>query len=1040
MAQFFISRPVFAWVLAIIAMLFGGWSLVSLPIEQYPDIAPTRISVSAEYPGASAEATENSVTSAIEDAMTGLDGLLFMTSISTATGRARVELTFDDSVTPENAQIQVQNKVALAEAGLPEIVRQRGTSVERAGESSLMVGALVSRGNSYSTLQLGDLTTELIEDAVLRIEGVGAIDSFSSGFAMRVWLDPLRMAEFQITPADVTAAIADQNSTVSVGSLGADPVVPGQQLSVALSSQTQLSSVDQFAAIRLRVEEDGGGVTLGDIAEIEIGQVSYGRSALFDGANAAGFSVTLASGANAVETAQRVRDTLERLSTALPPGVEVAYPFDTSPFIEESIGTVYKTLAEAVALVFIVILVFLQSWRATVIPVIAIPVVLLGTFGVLSGLGYSINTLTMFAMVLAIGLLVDDAIVVVENVEREMEEEPGLDAVTATRRSMMQISSALVGIVLVLSSVFLPMAFMTGSTGVIYRQFSITIISAMVLSLAVALILSPAMCAALLKPRAHGGGNAFARGFNRGMEKVTRGYGRISGLAMRHPLMVLLLLLGISFGAFQLFRALPSSFVPQEDQGVMMVNLRLAEGSTTAQTQAVAEEVYAWLVEEQGDTVASAMTALGFAMGGGGQNTAMLYVKLKPFADRPGRSALMLQAEATAKFRGHRAGSITFSQPPAIQGVGSSAGISFYLIDQAGNGQAALEETAMRLAVLAEERGIAGAFRGHEPTRRPALRLDIDQSKARAMGLTVSEVNSMLSVIFSGREVNDFELGAELRPVIVQGRAEWRMQPEDVEIWHARNRNGEMVPFSAFMTQTWSENSPSLNRYGGTRAISISANPSESISTGEAMTAIEALVSELPGSYGLAWTGLSYQEKQAGNQAPLLFAMSALVVFLALAALYESWSVPLSVMLAVPVGILGALLAAWSFGQSNDVYFKVGLLTTIGLAARNAILIVEFAEARRKQGIALIEATQAAAEMRLRPILMTSFAFALGVLPLALASGAGALAQHAIGIGVLGGMVASTVIALFMVPALYVLVMQLTGKGGGKPAAKAGSV
>ncbi|VDC23177.1 multidrug efflux RND transporter permease subunit [Pseudogemmobacter humi] len=1028
MAQFFISRPVFAWVLAIITMLFGGWSLYTLPIEQYPDIAPIRITVTANYPGASAEATENSVTSVIEDAMTGLDGLLFMTSSSSATGRSRVELTFDDSISPETAQMQVQNKVALAESGLPTIVRERGTSVERAGESSLMVGALVSRDNRYSTLELGDLTTQMIEDAVLRVDGVGAIDSFSSGYAMRIWLDPLKMAEFQVTPGDVTAAIADQNSTVSVGSLGADPVVPGQQLTVALSSQSQLSGVDQFAAIRLRVEEGGGEVLLGDVARIEIGQTSYGRSALFNGANAAGFSVTLATGANAVETAERVRQVLTALTPALPPGVEVAYPFDTSPFIEESIGTVYQTLFEAVGLVFLVILIFLQSWRATIIPVIAIPVVLLGAFGVLAALGYSINTLTMFAMVLAIGLLVDDAIVVVENVEREMEEHPGLDAGTATRRSMAQISSALVGIVLVLSSVFLPMAFMSGSTGVIYRQFSVTIISAMVLSLGVALILSPAMCAALLKPRGHGGGNMLSRGFNRGMAAVTRGYGSVAGLAMRVPLLVLLALGGIAWGSYLLFRDLPSSFVPQEDQGVMMAQLRLAEGSTTAQTQAVTEEVSAWLMSEQGETVETVMTALGFSWGGGGQNTAMLYVKLRPFTERPGKSAAMLEAAATARFRGHRAGNITFSQPPAIQGVGSSAGIAFYLIDQAGLGQAALEEAAGRLAGLAEERGIATGFRGHEPSRRPALRLDIDQSKARAMGLTVSEVNAMLSVIFSGRQVNDFELGAELRPVIVQGVADWRMQPEHVDMWHARNRAGEMVPFASFVTQVWSENSPTLNRYGGTRAISVSANPAAGVSTGEAMERLEALLAEIPGGYGIAWTGLSYQEKLAGNQAPLLFAMSALVVFLSLAALYESWSVPFSVMLAVPVGILGALLAAWSFGQSNDVYFKVGLLTTIGLASRNAILIVEFAEARRKQGMELLAATRSAAETRLRPILMTSFAFALGVLPLALASGAGAAAQHAIGIGVLGGMVASTVIALFMVPALYVLVMRVTGK------------
>ncbi len=1025
MAQFFITRPVFAWVIAIVTMLFGTWGLMTLPIEQYPDIAPTRVTITATYPGASAEVTENSVTSVIQDGMTGLDGLLFMTATSSATGRSQVAMTFSDTTDPDTAQMLVQNKLQRVQNSLPDTVVQRGISVARSGESSLMVGALVSKDGRYSTVELGDLTGQLIEDAVLRTDGVGSIDSFSSGYAMRVWLDPIKMAEYQITTADVSSAIADQNSTVSVGSLGAQPVVPGQQLTVALSAQTQLSTVDQFARIQLKAEENGSRVLLGDVARIEIGTESYGSSALLNGANAAGFSVTLASGANAVETANRVRAVLDSIKPALPEGVDIAYPYDTSPFIEQSIEKVYHTLFEAVGLVFLVILVFLQSWRATVIPTIAVPVVLLGTFGVLAVFGFSINTLTMFALVLAIGLLVDDAIVVVENVERVMEEDH-LDPLEATRRSMKQITSALVGIVLVLSAVFLPMAFMSGSTGVIYRQFSVTIISAMILSLAVALILTPAMCAALLKRRAHGGGNALARGFNRGLDAATRSYGSIAWSAMKKPLLMLVLLLGIGGGAGWLFQRLPSSFVPQEDQGVLMVMLRLAEGSTTAQTAAVATEVQDWLLTKQKDSVDTVMTALGFSFGGGGQNTAMLFVKLKAFADRPGQTAAMLQQAGTQRFRGHRAGNITFMQPPQIQGLGQNAGISFYLIDQAGSGQTALEDAAQDLVARAEAAGVASGFRGQEPNRRPSLKLDIDQEKARAMGLTVSSVNSMLSVIFSGSQVNDFQLGTELRPVIVQGAPEWRMQPEQIDSWSARNSAGEMVPFAAFMNKVWTESSPSLDSYGGTRAISISANPADGVSTGEAMAKIAELVKEVPGGYGIAWTGLSYQEQLAGNQAPLLFAMSGLVVFLCLAALYESWTVPFAVMLAVPVGILGALVAAWAFGQSNDVYFKVGLLTTIGLAAQNAILIVEFAESLRKQGKGLLEATREAAEIRLRPILMTSFAFALGVLPLALANGAGAAAQHAIGIGVLGGMVASTVIALFMVPALYVLVKTVT--------------
>lgn len=1028
MAQFFIDRPVFAWVLAIITMLFGAWGLSTLPVAQYPDIAPTTVRVSATYPGASAEVTENSVTSVIEDGLTGLDGLLYMTSTSSATGQASVSLVFSDATDPDMAQIQVQNKLQLIQNALPDTVLQRGLSVTRSGTSTLMVGALVSQDGRYTSLQLGDMLRQLAKDAVLRTEGVGAINIFGSGYAMRVWLDPLKLARYQMTPADVTQAIAEQNATISVGSLGAQPVVPGQQMTVALSAQTQLSSVEGFEHILLRTEAEGGTVYLSDVARIEIGQETYGSSARFNGAPAAGFGVNLATGANAVDTAQKVRETMARIAPALPDGVEVAYPYDTSPFIEASIGKVYKTLFEAVGLVFLVILVFLQSWRATIIPTIAVPVVLLGTFGVLALAGLTINTLTMFALVLAIGLLVDDAIVVVENVERVMEET-GLDARTATHRSMREITSALVGIALVLSAVFLPMAFMSGSTGVIYRQFSVTIISAMMLSLAVAMILTPAMCATLLRPRPHGGANAPSRWFNRNLARGTRGYGHAVGAGLRRPLRLLLLLLAIGTGSAGLYGTLPSSFVPQEDQGVIMASLRLSEGSTTAQTEAVSQEVAAWLTTEQADAVASVFVAQGFGFGASGQNTAMLFIKLKDYAERPGKSAGQLVQAGNSRFRGHRAGNITFTQPPAIQGLGNSAGFSFFLIDQSGAGQGALEDAATDLVDRAIEDGRATGFRGQERSRRPALKLDIDQQKARALGLSVADVNTMLSVIFSGRQVNDFEMGTELRPVIVQGAAEWRMQPEHVEAWFARNADREMVPFGSFLTPRWDQNSPSLNRFGGTRAIEISGSPAEGVSTGEAMAMIEDFVSAMPGGYGVAWTGISYQERLAGNQAPLLYAMSALVVFLCLAALYESWTVPFAVMLSVPVGILGALAAALVFGQSNDVYFKVGLLTTIGLAARNAILIVEFAQTLHDQGLGLVEAARKAAEMRLRPILMTTFAFMLGVLPLAVATGAGAAAQRAIGIGVLGGMVSSAVIGIFMVPAFYLMVKRLFERG-----------
>ncbi|RID93531.1 efflux RND transporter permease subunit [Gemmobacter lutimaris] len=1025
MAGFFIDRPVFAWVLAIITMLAGAWGLTTLPVSQYPDIAPTTIRISASYPGASAETIENSVTSVMEDGLTGLDGLLYMTSSSYASGRATVTLTFGDSTDPDMAQIQVQNKLQLIQNGLPETVRQRGISVTRSSSSILMVGALVSRDGRFTSLQLGDLMGQIVEDAVLRTEGVGSINSFGSGYAMRIWLDPLKMAQYRVTTADVTSAVSEQNSTVTVGSLGSQPVVPGQQLSVALNAQAQLATVEEFERIILRTTADGSTVFLGDVARVEIGQESYGASSRYNGMPAAGFGINLATGANAVDTAERVRETLTRVSAALPEGVEVVYPYDTSPFVEASIEKVYHTLGEAVVLVFLVILVFLQSWRATIIPTIAVPVVLLGTFGILAAAGLTINTLTMFALVLAIGLLVDDAIVVVENVERVMEEE-GLEAREATRKSMHQITPALVGIALVLSAVFLPMAFMSGSTGVIYRQFSVTIISAMMLSLAVALILTPAMCASLLRPRRHGDGIAPARWFNRGLDASTNGYVRVVKHTVLRPFRMVILLGAIGGGAFWLYQHLPGSFLPQEDQGVLMAQVRLSEGSTTAQTQAVLEEVENWLLTQQDGVVASAYGALGFSFGGGGQNTAMLFVRLKDYDERAGGvTAAQFAQTANQRFGGHRAGRIVFTQPPAIQGLGNSSGFTMYLLDQAGNGQAALQDAATDLVDRATEDGRTGSFRGYEQTFRPALRLDIDQQKARAMGLSLSEVNSMLAVIFSGREVNDFPLGTELKPVIVQGEPEWRMQPEDIDGWFARNSSGEMVPFAAFMTQRWDETSPSLDRYGGARAIELSGAPTEGTSSGQAMEVVEQLVADMPGGYGLAWTGLSYQERLSGNQAPLLFAMSALVVFLCLAALYESWTVPFAVMLSVPVGILGALGFALLFGQSNDVYFKVGLLTTIGLAARNAILIVEFAQSLTERGYTLVEAAAMAAKQRLRPILMTTFAFMLGVLPLAIATGAGAMAQRAIGIGVLGGMTSSAVIGIFMVPAFFVIVRRM---------------
>ncbi|QDY71364.1 efflux RND transporter permease subunit [Qingshengfaniella alkalisoli] len=1031
MARFFIHRPVFAWVIAFVTMMAGGLGLMSLPIEQYPQVAPTTVSIRASYTGASAEIVESSVTTVVEDAMTGIEGLVYMTS-SSSPGSASITLTFDDSIDPDIAQVQVQNKLQLVTSQLPSVVQQNGVNVSRSTSSILLVGALTSTDGQLNSLELGDMVTQRLEDPVKRTPGVGSISSFGSGYAMRIWLDPMKLVQYQVTPANVISAVSDQNTNVTVGSLGSQPSPEGQRMTLSVSAQSQFASVEEFERILLRVDPDGSTVFLGDVARIEIGEENYGSSSRFNGNPAAGFAVNLATGANAVSTAEAVRATVADITASLPEGVEVVYPYDTSPFVEKSITQVYKTLAEAVLLVFLVILVFLQSWRATLIPVMAIPVVLLGTFGVLTVAGFTINTLTMFAMVLAIGLLVDDAIVVVENVERVMEED-GLDPVSATEKSMEEITSALVGIVLVLSAVFLPMAFMGGSTGVIYRQFSLTIITAMILSLGVAIILTPAMCASLLKPRAHGSGIAPARWFNRNLDRVTAGYGAAVSRFVKRPFRMLIVLAAIGAGALALYEKLPGSFLPAEDQGVLMVIVETPDGSTTAQTEALVEQVETYLLENEKDTVGSAFSALGFGFSGSGQNTAMIFVKLKDYKDREGFDAASLVDRANAHFyMTGRAGQVYLLQPPAIQGMGASSGFSMYLVDQSGNGQEELSATASDLVARTQADGRVTNLRGNEAPFQTSLRLDVDQQKAAAFGLSIGEINDMLSVIFSGREVNDFALGTELRPVIVQGEGNARSQPEDIDQWHARNAEGEMVSFGAFTTQAWDQEPQALARYGGTRAMELSGSAALGLSSGAAMEAMEQMVGEMPGGYSAAWTGMSYQERLSGNQAPMLFALSALVVFFALAALYESWAVPLAVMMTVPIGVLGALAAALVFGQSNDVYFKVGLLTTIGLAARNAILIVEFAQILVKEGKPLLEVAITASKMRLRPILMTTFAFMLGVLPLALASGAGAAAQHSIGIGVLGGMISSAVIGIFLVPVFYVAVLKAVQLFAGK--------
>lgn len=1026
MAHFFIKRPVFAWVIAIVIMLGGVLAIFTLSISQYPDIAPTTVRISASYNGASAETVEKSVTTVIEDGMTGLDDLTYMTSTS-STGSATVTLTFGNSILPDIAQVQVQNKLQLVQSQLPDVVQQQGIEVSRSTSSILMVGALISTDGKRNSANLGDVFSTRVEDQIKRLEGVGSINVFGSEYAMRVWLDPYKLNKYQLTTADVTGAIQSQNTQVSVGSLGAQPSVKGQQLNVTVTAQSQLTTVSDFESIILKVEKDGATVRLSDVARVEIGQESYGGDSRSNGRPSAGFAVNLATGANALDTAARVKDALTSVASSLPEGVVIEYPYDTTPFVKLSIEKVVHTLIEAIVLVFVVLLVFLQNLRATFIPMIAVPVVLLGTFGVLALTGYSINTLTMFAMVLAIGLLVDDAIVVVENVERIMSEE-GLSPVEATEKSMGEITGAIIGIALVLTAVFIPMAFFGGSTGIIYRQFSITIVSAMLLSAVVAIVLTPALCATMLKPVHAKKERGPAAWFNRNFGRTTDRYvGSISHL-LKRPVRVTILFLIVVGGCAWFFTRLPSSFLPQEDQGVLLTIVQLPTGATTERTNEVVKQVESYFREKEAGNVESVFGVLGFSFGGSGQNNAMVFTKLKDFSERtaPEAHAAAIVQRAMGTFLSFRDAQVFPLLPPAIQGLGTSSGFSMYLVDSGRNGTAALTNASKELIQLANGNPNISSLRSNSRDAESQMKIDLDKEKMGAMGIDLASVNLMLSTIFAGRDVNDFTLNGELKPVYVQGDAPYRMQPDDLKHWYARNASGEMVPFSSFSNVSWVNAAPTLARFNGTSAISLDGAAGAGVASGDAMNEMERLTASLPGGYTVAWQGISYQERLSGSQAPMLYALSILIVFLCLAALYESWSIPFSVILAVPVGVLGAVTAAHFLGQSNDVYFKVGLLTTIGLAAKNAILIVEFAKERQEHGLSLLDATLEAAKLRLRPIIMTSLAFILGVVPLAIATGAGSAAQNAIGIGVLGGMLSATLLGIFFVPSFFVIIRRLS--------------
>ncbi|MFQ2118502.1 efflux RND transporter permease subunit [Aeromonas veronii] len=1044
MARFFIDRPIFAWVIALVIMLAGSLAIIKLPVAQYPSIAPPAVGISASYPGASAKTVEDSVTQIIEQNMTGLDHLLYMSSQSDSAGRVSVTLTFQPGTDPDIAQVQVQNKLQQAMSLLPQEVQQQGIRVQKTSSSFLMVAAFISSDGSMNNDDLADYVVSNIKEPLSRLDGVGDITLFGSQYSMRVWLDPNKLNRVQMTPGDVQAAIKAQNAQVAFGKLGGTPSVEDQQFTATIMGQTRLSTVEQFNDILLRVNQDGSKVRLKDVARVELAGESYDADALYNGQSTAAVAIKLATGANALDTAEKVRAKLNELSDYFPANMEIVYPYDTTPFVKISIEEVVQTLIEAIFLVFCVMYLFLQNFRATLIPTIAVPVVLLGTFGVMAAFGFSINTLTMFGMVLAIGLLVDDAIVVVENVERLMSEED-LSPLEATRKSMTQITGALVGIALVLSAVFVPMAFFGGSTGAIYRQFSLTIVSAMVLSVLVALILTPALCATLLKPMKHGEFGAkrgffgwFNRAFDAGTNRYQSGVRKVIKQGVRYSLIYGAMLAVLAV----LFMRMPTSFLPEEDQGVVMSMVQLPVGATKQRTEVVLADMRDYFLKNEKDNVDSVLTVSGFSFAGSGQNTGMAFIKLKDWSKRksPDRSADAIIGRAMGYLSNIKEAQVFAFNLPPIPELGTANGFDFFLLDRGGIGHDKLMAARNQLLGMAAQDPTLVRVRPNGMEDTPQLDIKIDYEKALAQGLSIADINNTLSTAWGSSYVNDFVDRGRIKKVYMQADAPFRMNPEDLKLWYVRNSAGQMVPFSAFASTEWSFGSPRLERYNGVPAMEIVGEAAPGKSTGDAMAAIEQMVKQLPEGVGIEWTGLSFQERQAGSQAPALYAISLLVVFLCLAALYESWSIPFSVMLVVPLGVLGAIVAATLRGLENDVYFQVGLLTTIGLSAKNAILIVEFAKELYDKGMGLGEAVVEAARLRLRPILMTSLAFILGVLPLVISSGAGASSRNAIGTGVMGGMISATVLAIFFVPLFFVLVMRYFTSHKSKEARMAAAV
>jgi HAE1 family hydrophobic/amphiphilic exporter-1 len=1046
LSQFFLDRPVFAWVIAIVMMVLGGLAIHNLPISQYPPIAPPAIAIDSYYPGASAETVENSVTQLIEQKMTGFDDMLYLGGTSDSAGASRVELTFKPGTDPDLAWAKVQNKLQLAMASLPEVVQRSGVMVSKSTKNYLLIVGLVSEDGSMDDSDLRDYAQSNLEKVLARVPGVGEVQNFGSQYAMRVWLNPDKLADYHLTVEDVILALRAYNVEVSAGQFGGLPALPGQRLNVSIIVQSLLKTPEEFAAIPLRTNPDGSTVRIQDVGRTELGSETYDIDAKYNGKPAAAMAIRQAPGANALETADAVKKKLEEMSRYFPPGMKVIYPYDTTPFVKVAIHEVVLTLFEAVLLVFLVMWLFMGNIRATLIPTIAVPVVLLGTFAVLGLFGFSINMLTMFAMVLAIGLLVDDAIVVVENVERIMVEE-GLSPRDATAKSMHQITGALVGIGLVLAAVFLPMAFFPGSTGVIYRQFAVTIAAAMLLSVAVALILTPVLCASLLKPVAKGHEAAenavfflrpFFLWFDHVFFKLRDGYVRLVGHALGRQLRYFAVFVLIVAGLAFLFHRMPTAYLPDEDQGILFSQISMPTGSTLEQTQAVANGVQHHFLEKEKEAVESCLTIAGMSFSGRSQSNGMVFVKMKDWKQRhrPDLRVKAIAGRAMMAFSSLRNALVFAFPPPAVLELGNARGVDFQLIDRGGLGHAALMAARNQLLGMAAKDPRLTAVRPNGLEDVSQFRIDVDWEKAGALGVPVTSIHDTLAAAFGSSYVNNFIQAGRVKRVYVQADAPYRRLPTDLEKIYVRNTAGKMVPFSAFASTRWTSGSPRLERFNGFPAMSIWGEPAPGRSSGEAMQAMEEMVGKLPQGIGFDWTGLSYQERQAASQTGLLYAFSILVIFLCLAALYESWPIPVSILLALPLGAIGGIIASSWRGLPNDVYFQIGLLTTLGLTTKNAILIVQFAKARVEEGKGLVEATLEGARLRFRPIVMTSLAFGFGVLPLALNTGAGAGAMNAIGTSVLGGMITGTVLVVLFAPLFYVLIEKLFGKrrpGAGTP-------